>query len=85
MTPDELQAAIDRAQQKRKELADGPPAKSGEIAKLLNILPNATELYRRQITLGLDGARPHLRQKARWVLRELPGQIRLEPEADGSL
>ena len=36
-----------------------------EIAKLVNILPNAAELYRRQITLGLDGARPHLRQKAR--------------------
>jgi len=85
MTPDELQVAIDRVQHKRQELEEITPAKNSEIAKLVNILPNAAELYRRQITLGLDGTRPHLRQKARLVLRELLGQIRLEPEAGGSL
>jgi hypothetical protein len=52
MTPEEVQAAVDRAERKRRERADAPPAESRETAKLLTILPNAAELYRRQIALG---------------------------------
>jgi hypothetical protein len=48
-------------------------------------LPNAAELYRRQIALGLDGAHPQIKLKARLAIRELLGQIRLDPGEDGSL
>jgi site-specific DNA recombinase len=85
ITPDELQAALDRAEYKRRELAEPRPTHVSESAKLLTILPNAAELYRRQITLGLDGAHPQIMLKARLAVRELLGQIRLEPGADGSL
>jgi site-specific DNA recombinase len=84
MTPDELQAAIDRAERKRRELAKAP-AESRETAKLLTILPNAAELCRRQIALGLDGAHPQETSKARLVLRDLLGKIRLEPDEVGGL
>src|ERR1700730_5704940 len=61
------------------------PTHVSESAKLLTILPNAAELYRRQITLGLDRAHPQIMLKARLAVTELLGQIRLEPGADGSL
>jgi hypothetical protein len=85
MTPDEIQAAIERAERKRRELAEAPPPESREAAKLLTILPNAAELYRRQIALGLDGAHPQVLLKARMALRDLLGKIRLEPDEDGGL
>jgi hypothetical protein len=85
ITPDELQAALDRAEYKRRELAEPRPTHVSESAKLLTILPNAAELYRRQITLGLDRAHPQIMLKAQLAVRELLGQIRLEPGADGSL
>ena len=44
-----------------------PAAK--QSAKVLSILPRAAELYRRQITLGLDGD-PRAALKARVFLRE---------------
>ena len=40
-------------------------------------LPNAAELYRRQITLGLDGD-PRAALRARIALRNLLGPIQLE-------
>jgi hypothetical protein len=49
---------------------------ASESAKLLTTLPNAAELYRGQIALGLDGAHPQIALKARLALRELLGQIR---------
>jgi hypothetical protein len=49
---------------------------SAKVAKLLTILPNAAELYRRQIALGLDGAHPQITLKVRLALRELLGQIK---------
>lgn len=56
MTADELHAAIDRAEGKRRELeAEQPEAK--QLAKVLSILPRAADLYRRQVALGLDGDR----------------------------
>lgn len=85
MTPDELRAALDLAEYKRRELAHAKPTDISEGAKLLTMLPNAAELYRRQIALGLDGAHPQILLKARLAIRELLGQIRLEPGEDGSL
>ena len=79
ITPDELRAALDLAEYKRRELAQAKPTDISEGAKLLTLLPNAAELYRRQIALGLDGAHPQIRAKARLAIRELLGQIRLEP------
>lgn len=85
MTPDELQVAIERAEIKRRELAEVRLLDAREGARLLTVLPNAAELYRRQITLGLDGANPQVVAKARMTLRELLGKIRLEPEGNDSL
>jgi molybdenum cofactor biosynthesis enzyme len=84
ITPDELRAALDRAEYKRRELAHAKPAGISEGAKLLTILPNAAELYRRQIALGLDGAHSQIMLKARLAIRELLGQIRLEPVKTGA-
>ena len=48
-------------------------------------MPRTAELYRRQVTLGLDG-HPQAALKARLFLREwFGGKIRLEPLADGGL
>jgi hypothetical protein len=80
---DELQAAIDQAETKRKQLlAAQPEAKQG--AKLLTVLPKAAELYRDQIARGLDGD-PRAALKAHVILRDLLGKIRLVPGAEGSL
>ena len=48
MTSDEIQEAIDRAEQKRRELRDQQP-EAKQSANVLSILPRAAELYRRQI------------------------------------
>ena len=85
MTSDEIQAAIDRAESKRNELrAKQPEAK--QSAKLFSILPKAAEMYRRQISEGLDG-NGVAALKARGILRELfvDGRIDLKPEGDGEL
>lgn len=85
MTADELEAAIDRAEGKLRELeAQMPAAKAS--AKVLSILPRAAELYRRQVALGLDG-NPREALRARMVLRSLvvDGRIMLRPGENGSL
>jgi site-specific DNA recombinase len=51
---DELQAAVDRAKSKRRELENAQPA-AKQSAKLLMLVPRMAEEYRRQIELGLDG------------------------------
>jgi site-specific DNA recombinase len=84
MPADEIQAAIDRAEAKRQELAaEQPEAK--QSAKVLSFLPRAAHLYCRQITLGLEGdSRAAL--QARVFLRDwFGGKIRLEPLPDGGL
>ena len=84
LAADELQAAIDRAEGKRRELeAEQPEAK--QSARVLSVLPRAAELYRRQVAEGLDG-NPREALKARVFLREwFSGKIRLEPLPDGGL
>jgi site-specific DNA recombinase len=84
MTADEIQAAIDRAEAKRDELASTRPD-AKQQAKILALLPKAAEEYRRQIAAGLNG---HVREalKARALLRELfGGKVRMIPGLDGSL
>lgn len=85
LAPDELQAALERAEGKRDELMAQQPS-ARRTAKIFEALPRAAELYGRQITAGLDGnAREAL--KARTFLRELfeGGRIDLVAEPDGSL
>lgn len=79
MTSDEIQAAIERAERKRQELVEAGPAESRETAKVLTMLPNAAELYRRQIALGLDGAHPQVLLKARTAPRDLLGKSAWNP------
>jgi hypothetical protein len=82
---DELQAAIDRAEAKHRELQEQQLGTSVPMDKALAIMPRAAELYRRQVALGLDG-NPQAALKARLFLREwFGGKIRLEPLADGGL
>ncbi len=84
MTADELQAAIDRAEEKRREL-EGQQFPGASPIKVLSILPRAAELYRRQVALGLDG-NPQAALKARVFLREwFGGKVKLEPQAGGGL
>jgi site-specific DNA recombinase len=84
MPADEIQAAIDRAEGKREELAAAQPAARAS-AKVLAMLPKAAELYRRQITQGLGGDQ-RATLKARVIVRELlSGGVTLVPGQDGSL
>jgi hypothetical protein len=83
MTADEIQAAIDRADNKRRELQQPPDLKPH--ANALIELPRAAEAYRKQIGEGLDG-NPVAAVKAREILRELfCGEIRLVPGEAGTL
>jgi site-specific DNA recombinase len=82
MTPDEVQAAIERAESKRSQLASTPAA--GAQSKVIAFLPRAAELYRAQVAAGLGGD-PGAVLKARTALRELIGEVKLQPGEDGSL
>lgn len=84
LTPDELQAAIERAENKRRDLAHARNT-VGSSAQILSILPKAAEYYGQQIALGLDGDRDAA-AKARPIVRELlGGKVDLVPGEDGSL
>ncbi len=84
MTPDELQAAIDRAQTKRRDLCV-TQAQASEGARVLSMLPRAADLYRQQIARGLGGE-PDAVMKTRQIMRDLiPKKIRLQPGEGGSL
>jgi DNA invertase Pin-like site-specific DNA recombinase len=83
MEPDEILAAIAKAEQKRQDLmAARPEAK--QSAKLLTAIPRAAEEYRREVTGGLEGD-PRAAARARVILRKLLGEIRLVPEPGGAL
>ncbi len=83
LTPDELQAAIDRAEAKRRQVFDVQPTER-ENARVLAMLPRTAELYREQIDQGLGGD-PAASAKARTILREMLGEIMLSPGEGGSL
>lgn len=57
---------------------------SGHMDRIFSAVPNAAELYRKAIAEGLEG-KPETMAKARLVLRELLGNILLQPAEDGSL
>jgi hypothetical protein len=80
---DELQAGIERAENKRRELLDVRPGER-ENARVLALMPRAAELYREQIDLGLGGE-PAAAAKARTILRDMLGEIMLSSGEDGSL
>lgn len=85
MTADELQAAIDRAEAKRRELDSSARAGVGDAARILAVLPKAAEYYGQQIKLGLEG-NPQATTKARAIVRDLlGGKVDLVPGEDGSL
>lgn len=73
----ELQAAIDRAEAKRKELENQQPAAKAS-AKVLTLLPRAAEEYRRQVARGLDGD-PRAALKAR-----VPARVVRRENQDGA-
>jgi site-specific DNA recombinase len=84
MPADEIQAAIERAEAKRRELQERQP-EARQSAKILSILPRAAEMYRKQILEGLNGD-PRAALKARVFLRDwFTGRITLEPLPDGGL
>lgn len=84
MTTDEIQAAIDRAQSKRRDLAQASSLEEAGSA-VMAMLPRAAERYRQQIAKGLDGD-PRAALKARVILRDLfGGKIRLVPGNGSSL
>ncbi len=83
MTCAELQLVIDRVEAERQQLLERQPA-AKETARLFSLLPRAAAEYRKQIELGLDG---HARSivRARHILRQLLGDIRLIPEGNSEL
>ena len=84
MTTDEIQAAIDRADAKRRELQAQQP-EALQSAKVLTMLPKAAAVYRKQIAEGLNGNAWEA-LKARIFLRDwFGGAIRLVPETGGGL
>jgi len=82
MEADEISAAIERVESKRRELAAAQSANSP--ARILTLLPKAAEAYRRQVVAGLEG-HPEAAAKARGVLRELVGAVTIKTEGDGSV
>ena len=86
MTPDELQATIERVEAKRRELTSAAPrGAASDGAKTISLLPKAAEYYGEQIAMGLDGD-PQAAAKARPIVRELlGGKVELMPGEDGSL
>lgn len=84
VTSDELQATIERAENKRRELEHARNG-IGTSTQIFAVLPKAAEYYGQQISLGLDGD-PNAALKARPLVRELlGGKVDLVPGEDGSL
>jgi hypothetical protein len=84
LTSDELQATIERAENKRRELEHARNG-IGTSTQIFSVLPKAAEYYGQQISLGLDGD-PDAALKARPIVRELlGGKVELIPGEDGSL
>jgi len=85
MAPDEIEAAINRAEEKLRELEQQQPAAKAS-AKLFSMVPKAAQAYRKQVAAGLDG-NPREAEKARALLRRLcvDGKVTLIPGEDGSL
>lgn len=80
----ELQAAIERAEAKRRDLQNAQPAAKAS-ARVRVMLPKAAQLYTGQIEMGLAGDEREA-LKARVFLREaFGGEIKLEPDEGSGL
>lgn len=80
---DELQAGIDRAGEKLREIQSRGPA--SKEAKVLSMLPKAAERARREIAAAMAGDSAAA-LKARVILRDaFSSEIRLVPEPAGGL
>lgn len=80
LTTDELQAAIQKAEEKRTAMLAEPVDRKS--ARILSVLPKAAAEMRREIDAMLEG---HSTDRVRMLLRREIGQIQLEPDADGAL
>ena len=89
MAPDEIQAAIDRAEVKRRKLLDQQP-EAKESPRVLSVLPRAAEMYRRPANRHrarrrrARGAKSE-RVPARMVLREDHSGSAAGRRTDGAL
>jgi site-specific DNA recombinase len=84
LPPDELQAAIERAESKRRDLEGQQPAAKAS-ARLLAMLPWAAEEFRKQLVLGLEGSERDVLRARVALKRHFGGEIRLITEPDGGL
>ena len=75
ITSDELQAAITRAESKRRELLELRIA--DDSAAMVSMLPRAAERCRQQVLAGWLEDKPEQAAKARVFLREYFGGVRL--------
>lgn len=83
MTSDELQAAIEKAEAKRQQLAAALPG-GRQSARVLSMLPRTAALYQKQVKDGL-GRDAVAVQRARAILRDLVGQVMLAPGKAGEV
>lgn len=85
LTPDDLQAAIDRAERERLRLlhdtASGRTVRPS--AKLYAALPNAAKLYERQIAKGLTGTGVQVERARHLLLQLWGGRVDLRPTPRG--
>ena len=78
------QRLIDRVATERQKLEAAQPA-AKEGAKIVAMLPNAAQLYREQIQLGLSGD-PRAALKARLIVRKLlKDEVLIGQDDDGSV
>lgn len=83
MPADELQAAIERAQEKLDALQRATPEGRG-IARIATLLPRAAAEIRTEIDLAMKGKSAST-ERARMLMRRLFGRIKLEPAEEGGL
>jgi hypothetical protein len=79
MRNEDIQNAINNAEEERDALGMNPPGKR-EIDKIVTVLPKAAEIYRRQLAKGLSKD-PGAVLKAREVLRAIIGEVTMVPVA----
>jgi DNA invertase Pin-like site-specific DNA recombinase len=80
LTADEIQAAIERAEAKKRALETKLPQSRAE-QRVADFLPRAAALYKAQVAKGLEGDAREA-AKARIVLRQMFGRINMRREGE---
>jgi site-specific DNA recombinase len=80
----DIQAAIDRADEKRRRLKAVQPV-AQQRARIMALLPKAAAAYLRRIEAGMNQGNPQAVIDGRQVLKHMIGTITLTPGEDGSL